>query len=193
MSTRTTTVSIKVFAIGAVTTLAFVGAPSAFAAPTDPIVVQQVAAGDLIAATSVTVPLASVTSDHSATFATADLNLHVDDATGSGDGWTVSQQISDFAYSGDSSTQGNIPAANFSITTIGDAIDATTTTADASLAKGTAGSLADGRTVFIATAEEGVGEYNSAIGVRLDIPADSRAGTYSATLTTTVTSGPPAL
>ena len=52
------------------------------------------------------------------------------------------------------------------------------------------GSLATPRKTLVATAAYGAGTYTQALGVTLTIPAMSRVGTYTGTLTTTITSAP---
>jgi len=53
-----------------------------------------------------------------------------------------------------------------------------------------AGALDTARKVVQANATYGEGTYDQALGVSLTIPAESRAGTYTGTLTTTVTAAP---
>jgi hypothetical protein len=52
------------------------------------------------------------------------------------------------------------------------------------------GTLDTPRKVLVATAAYGAGTYTQDLGVTLTIPAMSRVGVYSGTLTTTITSAP---
>lgn len=53
-----------------------------------------------------------------------------------------------------------------------------------------AGSLDSARKVLHANPGYGVGTYTQGITLSLTIPADTRAGTYTSTITTTIGSGP---
>jgi hypothetical protein len=120
------------------------------------------------------------------------LNLSVSDATGSSAGWNVAVSSSDFVYQGTSPTGADIPSTDFSITTphdptlvAGQAIDAT---GGPYAVDG--GSLDTARTTIAANAGFGSGNYAQALDVHLDIPARSQTGSYVATLTVLITSGP---
>jgi hypothetical protein len=52
------------------------------------------------------------------------------------------------------------------------------------------GRLDTPRKTLVATAAYGSGTYSQALGVTLTVPAMSRVGTYTGTLTTTITSAP---
>jgi hypothetical protein len=52
------------------------------------------------------------------------------------------------------------------------------------------GSLDTPRKTLVATAAYGAGTYSQALGITLTIPAQSRVGVYTGTLTTTITSAP---
>ncbi len=54
----------------------------------------------------------------------------------------------------------------------------------------TSGTLNTARKVISAGATYGVGTYTQSLGVSLSVPADSRAGTYTSTLTTSITAAP---
>ncbi|MBI5949962.1 MAG: WxL domain-containing protein [Chloroflexi bacterium] len=110
------------------------------------------------------------------------------------DGWNVTILASAFVYSG---TNGgtDIPAANFALTsagapaaTAGQAIDAAG--GPRVPAASPVGSLDTARKTIQADAGFGQGTYTQALGVTLTIPARSRAGTYTGTLTTTIAAGP---
>jgi hypothetical protein len=122
------------------------------------------------------------------------MTLTADDSTGSGAGWNVTVLSSAFVYSGVNSGT-DIPAANFSLTSA-----ATPTLVAGQAVDGTGGpkvptvspvaSLDSARKVVQANAAFGQGNYSEDLGVSLAIPADTRAGTYTGTLTTTISSAP---
>jgi hypothetical protein len=121
------------------------------------------------------------------------MTLTIDSSTNAA-GWNVTILSSAFVYSGVNSGS-NIPAANFALTsaaapvmTSGQAVDATNgpkvpTTSPV-------GTLDSARKTVQANAEYGQGTYTQALGVSLTIPAQSRAGTYTGTLTTTIAAAP---
>ena len=109
-------------------------------------------------------------------------------------GWNVTIQASAFVYSGAFGGT-SIPASNFALTAAaapvkvsGQAVDPTNgpkvpTTSPI-------GSLDAARKVLQANALYGVGTYTQALDVSLTIPAQSRTGTYTTSLTTTISVGP---
>lgn len=120
------------------------------------------------------------------------MTLTVDDQTGTGAGWKVTVLASDFAYSGANSGTA-IPAANLALTssgtpavTAGQAVDPTGGPNAVTLS----GTFDAALKVINATAGFGQGTYQQVLGVNLTVPAQSRVGTYTGTLTVTVTSGP---
>jgi hypothetical protein len=122
------------------------------------------------------------------------MTLTVDDASGTGAGWNVTIQSSAFVYSG-ANNGTNIPAANFSLTaaatpimTAGQAVDATN--GPKVPASSPVGTLDSARKVIQANANYGLGTYTQALSVSLSVPAQSRAGTYTGTLTTTISAAP---
>ncbi len=120
--------------------------------------------------------------------------LSADDSTGSGDGWDVTVQSSAFVHEGTDRTA-DIAATNFALTSAatpvavgGQAIDATggpkvPTTSPV-------GTLDTVRKVVQADATFGKGSYTQNLEATLTIPAQSLAGTYTGTLTTTITAAP---
>ncbi len=165
-------------------------ATTAFAADS---VTQTVTAGTRTASVAA-LTLSDVSYSHSAQTQPGSLTLSADDSTGSGAGWNVTLLSSDFVYSGVNGGT-DIPAANFSlefadapISTAGQAVDATggpnvPTTSPV-------GTLDSARTTVDADAGFGLGTYTQALGVSLSIPAQSRVGTYTGTLTTTIAAAP---
>lgn len=142
--------------------------------------------------------LGSVTYSHSAQTSTGSMTLTADDSTGSNAGWNVTILTSAFVWSAGSggATSGtDIAAANFSLTsaaapamTAGQAIDAESgpmvpTTSPV-------GTLDSARKTVQADADFGNGTYTQSLGVSLAIPAQSAAGTYTGTLTTSITAAP---
>lgn len=115
-------------------------------------------------------------------------------------GWNVTLLSSAFSYSGPNAGT-PIPAANLSITTAqpptqisGQAISpvggprTTNVTGALNVARKTL--QADGPTGFIILTYYGIGTYSQVIDVSLLVPGQSRAGTYTATLTVTMSAGP---
>jgi len=138
--------------------------------------------------------LTAVGYSHAQQTSTGSMTLTADDSSGTGLGWNVTVQSSGFAYSGANSGTA-IPAANFALTSAG------TPTATAGQAVDSlfgpkvpvvspAGTLDTARKVVQANVLYGQGTYTQALGVSLTIPAQSRAGTYTGTLTTTATAAP---
>jgi WxL domain surface cell wall-binding len=138
--------------------------------------------------------LGSVAYSHSTQTSTGTLTLTADDSTGSNLGWNVTVQSSAFVYSGGNGGT-NIPAANFSLTSAG-APSATAGQAVDNVggpkvpAISPLGSLDTARKTVQALPLFGKGTYTQALGVTLNVPAESAAGTYTATLTTTIAAGP---
>jgi hypothetical protein len=138
--------------------------------------------------------LTPLTYSNSAQSNAGTMTLTVDDASGTGAGWNVTIQSSAFLYSGANSGS-NIPAANFSLAaaatpvmTAGQAVDATN--GPKVPASSPVGTLDSARKVVQANANYGLGTYTQALSVSLSVPAQSRAGTYTGTLTTTISAAP---
>lgn len=126
---------------------------------------------------------------------TGSMTLTADDSTGSGLGWNVTVLSSAFVYSGSAIDATNIPAVNFAITTAnapsmtaGQAIDATNGPKVPS--SGATGTLDSAHKVIQANASYGLGTYTQALAVSLAVPAQSRAGTYTGTMTVTISAAP---
>jgi len=177
--------SIKVLAVAALTTGALVIAPAAFAADPTSTSVNQGVTGGVLSATMSGGTFDSIVTSHSAedSVPSTAFSLAADDLTGTGDGWNVTQKISDLAYTGDNGGT-DIPAANFSI--VPGTITANGNADTTGVTAGAGGALGTDKPVLSATAGSGVGSYTQAIAATLEVPADSRAGTYSGTLTTTI-------
>lgn len=137
--------------------------------------------------------LGSVAYSHSAQSTSGSMGLTVDDSTGSGAGWNVTIVSSAFVHSGGV----NIPAVNFALTsavapvmTAGQAINVTAGNGPAIPTVSPVGTLDTARKTVQAGVGYGQGTYTQALPVTLSIPALSRAGTYTGTLTTTITAAP---
>jgi len=171
--------------------LGIVGASPAFAASS---VSQTVTAGVLNASVADLV-LGSVIYSNSAQTTAGSMTLSADDSTGAAAGWHVTLQTSAFAYSG-SYAGTAIPAAAFAITGVsapllvsGQAVNATAATGPEIPPTSPIGTLDSARSVISATAGYGTGSYTEAIAVALTLPAGSKIGTYTGTLTTTISVG----
>ena len=121
------------------------------------------------------------------------LALSVTDTVGLG--WNVTVQSSNMKYSGTfgSTPANDIPAANLSLGTpatpafvSGQAINAT----NGPKKVGTGGALSAAIKVINANSGFGVGSYTQNLPLTVSIPANPRQGTYTATLTVTITAGP---
>jgi len=138
--------------------------------------------------------LSAVNYSHSSQSNTGTMALTADDSSGTGAGWNVTVQSSAFVYSGPNGGT-NIPAANFSITNAG----APTRTAGQNVdvlggpsapLVGSTGSLEVARKTVSALVGYGQGTYTQNLDVSLTIPALSRVGTYTGTMTVTISAGP---
>jgi hypothetical protein len=116
------------------------------------------------------------------------------------DGWNVTLLASSFAYSGPNSGTA-IPAANLAITNAhpptvvsGQNISPThgprTTNVTGALNVSRKTLQADGPTGTVLKTYYGIGTYQQAIDVNLVVPGLTRAGTYTTTLTVTISAGP---
>jgi hypothetical protein len=138
--------------------------------------------------------LGSLSVAHTAQTSTGTMTLTADDSTGTNLGWNVTIQSSAFVYSGGFGGT-NIPAANFSLTsagaatvTAGQAVDATGGPKVPAISP--IGTLDSARKVVQALALFGNGTYTQSLGVSLTIPASAAQGTYTGTLTTTISAAP---
>jgi hypothetical protein len=125
------------------------------------------------------------------------MTLTADDSTGSGAGWNVTIMASAFVWVGTANGGIDIPAANFALTSAaaptliaGQVVSATAATGPQVPPTSPIGALNSPRKTLSATAAYGAGTYSQALGVTLTIPAQSRVGIYTGTLTTTITSAP---
>jgi hypothetical protein len=159
--------------------------------------VTQVITGSGLTASVADLTLASVAYQNAAHDVTGTMTLTADDSTGSGAGWNVTIQSSAFVWVGTANGGIDIPAAKFALTNAaaptkisGQAIGAALSTGPQVPPTSPIGSLDTPRKTLVATAAYGAGTYEQELGVTLTIPAMSRVGTYTGTLTTTITSAP---
>jgi len=138
--------------------------------------------------------LPAVTYSHGPQTSTGTMTLTAEDTGVVGLGWNVTVVASSFVYSGGFGGSA-IPAANLALTSAaapvlvsGQAIDPTG--GPKVPATSPLGALDVARKVLQTEVLYGAGRYTQALGVSLTIPAQSRAGTYSSTLTTTISQGP---
>ena len=156
-------------------------------------VVQVITAGTRSASVA-NLTLDSVAYSHSAQTSTGSMTLTADDSTGTGLGWNVTIQSSEFVYSGGNDGT-NIPASNFSLTSAAEPV-ATAGQAVSGIGGprvpvvSPIGTLDSARKTVQAVVAFGQGTYTQALGVSLSIPAQSRTGTYTGTLTTTIAAAP---
>ncbi|MEZ2388338.1 hypothetical protein AB6813_02100 [bacterium RCC_150] len=113
---------------------------------------------------------------------------------GLGAGWHVTIQASALSYSGPNNGT-NIPAANLAIVSVetptatsGQPLDPVNGPMAPTLSP--AGPLDSARMILHANSGYGAGTYTQGVNLSLTIPANTRAGTYSSTITTTIGSGP---
>jgi hypothetical protein len=137
--------------------------------------------------------LPAVTSSHVAQTTAGTMSLTVTDSA-PGAGWNVTILASAFAYSGAHGGT-SIPAVNLSITEARSPVLASGQAIDPSggpkvPASGATGTLDVARKTTQAEIGYGGGTYTQELEVSLVVPADSRAGTYSSSLTVTVSAGP---
>lgn len=175
--------------VGAAAITASIGAP-AFAADT----VTQVIKGDgELSASIADASLTTINYSNSEVITDGSLTMSVNDPRGTAEGWNVTVASSNFVYKGASTIGQDIPNKNFSITKVldpsyvaGQPIDARGPLA---VSEG-AGSLDAARETILANEGSGSGTYGQELPVSLLVPAYSQAGTYTAVLTVSITSGP---
>jgi len=119
------------------------------------------------------------------------------DDTGTSSGWKVTVMTSNFVWAGSAVGGQDIPAQAFALTSAGAAVMISGQAVGVAAATGPqvpptspVGTLDTPRQVLYATAAYGAGTYSQALNVTLTIPALSRVGTYTGTLTTTITAAP---
>ena len=182
-------------ALGLVAAALLVGSLAGPAFAADTVVVAVTGSG--LTASVEDVSLTSVPYQNTAHDVSGTMVLTVDDSTGLAAGWNVTIQSSAFVWVGTANGGVNIPATNFALTSAaapalisGQVVSATAATGPQVPPLSPLGSLNAPRKVISATAAYGSGTYSQDLGVTLTIPAQSRVGVYTGTLTTTITSAP---
>jgi hypothetical protein len=165
------------------------------AAATDTVVLAITGSG--LTASIADLTFTSVPYQNSAHDVTGTMTLTADDSTGSGAGWNVTVMSSAFTWVGTANGGIDIPASGLALTTAaaptfiaGQAIGPALSTGPQVPPTSPLGRLDTPRKTLVATAAYGSGTYSQALGVTLTVPAMSRVGTYTGTLTTTITSAP---
>jgi hypothetical protein len=165
------------------------------AAATDTVVLA--ITGNGLTASIADLTFTSVPYQNSAHDVTGTMTLTADDSTGSGAGWNVTVMSSAFTWVGTANGGIDIPASGLALTTAaaptfisGQAIGPALSTGPQVPPTSPLGRLDTPRKTLVATAAYGSGTYSQALGVTLTVPAMSRVGTYTGTLTTTITSAP---
>ncbi len=174
--------SVKTLTVGSVLAVSLLAAPAAFAADTD--ATATVTGGALAVTATPAVDLGTVAASHDAQALSGTVEVGVDDNRGTGAGWSVTQQVGDFAYTGGNGGTA-IPAANFSVDSVGAVTPVAGVDGAETVTPGAAGALDVARPVLSAAAGDGEGSYTAPVSVELTVPAGSRAGNYAATITTT--------
>ena len=157
--------------------------------------VTQVVTAGVLTASVADLVLTSTTYSHSVNPITGAMTLTADDSTGSDAGWNVTvQATSDFVYVGPNLGT-DIPAAKFSLTAAAVPVKTAGQAADVTggpkvPAASPVGTLDAARKTVQAELLFGKGTYTQVLDVRLDIPANSAPGTYTGTLTTTISAAP---
>jgi hypothetical protein len=143
------------------------------------------------------VTLTSTAYQNAAHNVTGTMTLTADDSTGTGAGWNVTIQSSAFVWVGTANGGIDIPASRFALTSAaaptliaGQVVGVAAATGPQVPPTSPLGTLDTPRKTLSATAAYGSGSYSQALGVTLTIPAMSRVGTYTGTITTTITSAP---
>jgi hypothetical protein len=159
--------------------------------------VTQAITGSGLTASIADVTLPDVAYQNAPHAVTGAMALTVDDSTGSAAGWNVTVLASDFVWVGTANGGQDIPAARFVLTSAdaptkvaGQAVSVALSTGPQVPPTSPLGTLDSARKVLVATAAYGSGTYQQNLGVTLTIPGQSRVGTYTGTLTTTITSAP---
>ena len=165
----------------------------AFAADT----ITQAITGSGLTASVGDVTLTSVAYQNAAHAVVGTMVLTADDSTGSGAGWNVTIVSSDFVWVGTANGGFDIPAANLSLSSAaapvmiaGQVVSVAAATGPQVPPTSPLGTLDSARKTVSATAAYGSGTYTQGLGITLAIPAMSRVGVYTGTLTTTITSAP---
>ena len=151
-----------------------------------------VTAGTLSITNPAAADFASRTIDGTAQTTTASLDAFtVTDATGSGAGWRVTAQASQFTYVPAVGTTRTLAAGSLSVSTPTVAANGTTSPDPTVSAGPFTIDVASAVQVASAAVDTGMGAYDfGATTMTLSLPADVYAGTYTSTVTISVVSAP---
>jgi hypothetical protein len=116
------------------------------------------------------------------------VTLVVDDARGTHEGWAISIESTAFVYTGAAAGQHDIAAGRATVIPGAPALVAGPSVDG--VRAGGGGTLEGRRTVLQADPGAGTGRFRQELGIRLDIPARSPAGTYTALLTVSASAAP---
>ncbi len=149
---------------------------------------------DVLSASVADETLSSVTFRFTAQNSTGSLTITAADDRNSGadsPGWNVALSASNFVYSGPNAGAA-IPSRAFSNTANATPVKTVGTgpTSAIPTATATVGSLNNAVKTMSAAADTGNGTYTQVVSVTLVVPGAAVAGTYTSTLTSTITSGP---
>jgi hypothetical protein len=110
------------------------------------------------------------------------------DPTGTGAGWRVTVEATDFEKSGDATK--TIEVEGFELTLLDTAVTLVDGNTKPTSSFATAKALGAAQTLVTAAAGTGMGTYTILPTFTLDVPADTYAGTYVSTVTLDIVSGP---
>lgn len=158
---------------------------------------QTITAGGGLSASVANLNFPDVAYENATHAVTGTMVLTADDSRGDSAGWSVTIQGSAFVYTGANGGT-DIPAANFALTSAeqptalaGQPVSLVDSTGPQIPIEGIVfGSLETPLKTLRATAAYGNGTYSQDLGVTLTIPGQSKAGTYTGTLTTTISATP---
>ena len=147
-----------------------------------------------LTASLTSVSLLAVSYSHQPQTSAGTATLTAADDTGTNLGWNVTVQSSNLAYTGSSGGTA-IPAANLSLSSVDAPVVSTGQAVDAAGGPripdiSPVGTLDAPRKLLHAAATYGNGAYTQRVGLSLTVPGTSVQGTYTATLTTTISTGP---
>jgi hypothetical protein len=132
--------------------------------------------------------LPPVVTEHAPRMTAGTVTLWADDSSGTNAGWNVTVKASNFT--GPQALPASALSALYSLpaeTIAGQPVDEVNGPQAVALASGT---LETPRVMLSAQPGYGKGTYSEDIGLALLVPADTLAGTYSTTLTVSITAGP---
>lgn len=175
------------FASGCALLLAL--APAALADSTDVTATAQVNSGPLSLSGAGAVAFSGVSLDGTDKSSTGSGSAAVSDATGNGSGWSLAISATQFSSGG--SSPNTLPATALTVTLPAGVVTTTGLAPTTSISSGSAVvPSASSVKVLNATSGSGMGQSTATLSYALAIPAQTYAGTYSSTLTYTLTVGP---